>query len=74
MDKTVWSTQLTESLMWLVKAYGITLVAGLLLAVVLIKTTRWGQQFWQISHEFLSIKRSIKPTLLILVILGMMPG
>lgn len=70
MDKTVWSTQLTESLMWLVKAYGITLVAGLLLAVVLIKATRWGQQFWQISHEFLSIKRSIKPTLLILVILA----
>ncbi|MBY0345682.1 MAG: ABC transporter ATP-binding protein/permease [Neisseriaceae bacterium] len=70
MEKTVWATQLTESLMWLLKAYGITLSIGFLLAMVLIKTTRWGQQFWQISHEFLSIKRSIKPTLLILVILA----
>lgn len=70
MEKTIWSTQLAESLMWLVKAYGITLVMGLLLAVILIRTTRFGQQFWQISHEFLSIKRSIKPTLLILIILA----
>ena len=70
MEKTVWATQLTESLLWLLKAYGITLVVGLFLAAMLIKTTRFGQQFWQISHEFLSIKRCIKPTLLILVILA----
>ncbi len=53
--------ELLDSLLWIVKAMGITAIVFSLAVAILIRTTRWGRQFWVLAHEYLDPKRSLKP-------------
>jgi len=56
-----WSKVLIESGLWLLKAYVITLVASVAAAWCVIRFTRWGHQFWQLSKDYFSPRRSWRP-------------
>ncbi|MFD4183042.1 ABC transporter ATP-binding protein/permease [Rhodococcus sp. NPDC058514] len=48
----VWSDELVESLKWIVITFGITAVCFVVVAVLLLRHTRWGRQFWAISGDY----------------------
>ncbi|WP_443091171.1 ABC transporter ATP-binding protein/permease [Basfia succiniciproducens] len=56
-----YSQELLTSLLWIFKAIGITAVLFSLTVYVLVKTTRWGRQFWMLAAGYISPKRSKKP-------------
>jgi vitamin B12/bleomycin/antimicrobial peptide transport system ATP-binding/permease protein len=47
-----WSNELSESLKWIVVAFGITAVCFVIAAALLLRYTRWGRQFWKISGQY----------------------
>ena len=64
-----WNQAIQDSLRWLAVATPITSAGSLLAALLCIRFTRWGRQFWQISGPYLSPKRSWRPLLVLLVLL-----
>jgi len=60
--------ELITSLFWILKAIAITAIVFTIVLWFLVKTTRWGQQFWSLAHEYLSPKRSVKPLIYFVVI------
>lgn len=56
-----WSAQLIESALWIAKSLTITAVVFVIAMFIIIKSTRWGKQFWSMAHGYLSPKRSVKP-------------
>lgn len=58
-----WSKALQESLVWLAFASVITVVAFAAVAMLLVRFTRWGRQFWQLAGPFLHPRRSWRPLL-----------
>ncbi|WP_044469823.1 ABC transporter ATP-binding protein/permease [Mannheimia massilioguelmaensis] len=63
-----YSEELLTSLLWIIKAIGITAVIFSLTVYILIKTTRWARQFWALSASYLSPKRSLRPLIYFTVI------
>lgn len=63
-----YSQELLTSLLWIVKAIGITALFFTFIVWVLVKTTRWGHQFWLLARSYLSPKRSLKPLTYFVVI------
>lgn len=63
-----YSQELLTSLLWIVKAIGITALFFTFIVWVLVKTTRWGHQFWLLARGYLSPKRSLKPLTYFVVI------
>lgn len=63
-----YSQELLTSLLWIVKAIGITALFFIFIVWVLVKTTRWGHQFWLLARGYLSPKRSLKPLTYFVVI------
>ncbi|WP_273382117.1 ABC transporter ATP-binding protein/permease [Actinobacillus porcinus] len=63
-----YSQELLTSLLWIVKAIGITALFFTFIVWVLVKTTRWGHQFWLLARVYLSPKRSLKPLTYFVVI------
>lgn len=56
-----WKVALTESGMWLIKAYLLTLLVGTFVTWGLVRFTRWGNQFWRLTAVYFSPRRSWKP-------------
>ena len=52
MEQINWSTEWSASLWWLLRTFAITLVVFFLIAWLLVKRTRWGRQFWRLSHAY----------------------
>lgn len=63
-----WSQELIDSFFWIVKCLTITAIVFSFSMFVLIKTTRWARQFWQMAGGYLSPQNSIKPLLFFLLI------
>lgn len=64
-----WHQALQESLSWLAVASLITLVGFTAAAVLAVRFTRWGQQFWQLAGEYFNFRRSWRPLLVFALLL-----
>lgn len=64
-----WSKALQESLVWLAAASVITVVAFAAVALLLVRFTRWGRQFWQLAGPFLHPRNSWWPLLVFMLLL-----
>jgi len=64
-----WHAQLSASLIWLVEAFFIAAAASAALAAILVRTTRWGRQFWRLAWPYLTPRRSWRPLLAVCLIL-----
>lgn len=56
-----WKQALLESGIWLAQAYAVTLVAAVLAVWFLARRTVWGRQFWALSSDYFSPRRSWRP-------------
>ena len=63
-----YSQELLTSFIWILKAIGITAVVFSLVVWLLVKTTRWGHQFWLLARGYVSPKRSLKPVAYFVII------
>lgn len=64
-----WHQALQDSLHWLAGASLITLASCAAAAVLAVRFTRWGSQFWQIAGSYLSPKYSWHPLLVFALLL-----
>jgi putative ATP-binding cassette transporter len=64
-----WSKALQESLAWLAAASVITVVAFAAVALLVVRCTRWGRQFWQLAGPFLHPRNSWWPLLVFTLLL-----
>ena len=64
-----WHQALQESLSWLAIASFITFVGFTAAAILAIRYTRWGSQFWQLAGPYFSYKRSWRPLLVFALLL-----
>ncbi|MDH0645877.1 ABC transporter ATP-binding protein/permease [Pseudomonas sp. GD03858] len=64
-----WHQALQESLSWLAIASLITLVCFTAIAVLAVRCTRWGAQFWQLAGPYFSWRRSWRPVLVFALLL-----
>ncbi|MDR3659679.1 MAG: ABC transporter ATP-binding protein/permease [Mycobacterium sp.] len=55
-----WGSELTTSLLWIVKAWAIAAIATLLALVAIGRFTDWGRQFWRISGGYFLGRESVK--------------
>ncbi|MEQ6924984.1 ABC transporter ATP-binding protein/permease [Pseudomonas mosselii] len=58
-----WHQALQESLSWLAIASLVTLVCFTITALLAVRYTRWGAQFWQLAGPYFSLRRSRRPLL-----------
>ncbi|WP_236248526.1 ABC transporter ATP-binding protein/permease [Pseudomonas mosselii] len=58
-----WHQALQESLSWLAIASLVTLVCFTITALLAVRYTRWGAQFWQLAGPYFSLRRSWRPLL-----------
>ncbi|QLB12286.1 putative ATP-binding cassette transporter [Bisgaardia hudsonensis] len=56
-----WTEELVTSFFWILKNLFTTFIIFSLLIFVLVKTTKWGYQFWTLAKDFISPKRSSSP-------------
>ncbi|ODB40382.1 ABC transporter ATP-binding protein [Pseudomonas mosselii] len=56
-----WHQALQESLSWLAIASLVTLVCFTITALLAVRYTRWGAQFWQLAGPYFSLRRSWRP-------------
>lgn len=63
-----YNQELLNSLLWILKAIGVTSVVFSLTLWLLIKTTKWASQFWLLAKGYVSPKRSLKPLFYFVVI------
>jgi putative ATP-binding cassette transporter len=47
-----WAHELVTSLIWMSWVFPLTLVASTVIIGILLATTRWGREFWQVSGQF----------------------
>lgn len=47
-----WSHELVHSLVWLSWVFPLTLVASTIAIAILLASTKWGRQFWQVSGDY----------------------
>lgn len=64
----VWA-QLLDSAVWILLSYAGSIIFMLVAGLILIRTTRWGGQFWSIAKPHVDPRNSIKPLLLFLLLL-----
>ena len=64
-----WHQALQESLSWLAIASFITFVGFTATAILAVRCTRWGSQFWQLAGPYFSFRRSWRPTLVFALLL-----
>lgn len=56
-----WQQELIDSSLWLIKTLFLSALFFSLLMLLLVKFTRWGAQFWQISKAYFQPKQRIAP-------------
>ncbi|NIE77663.1 ABC transporter ATP-binding protein/permease [Pantoea sp. Ap-967] len=59
-----WHQALQESLSWLAIASFITLIGFTAAALLAVRYTRWGRQFWQVAGPYFTWRRSWRPLLM----------
>ncbi|MEV5836145.1 ABC transporter ATP-binding protein/permease [Nocardia sp. NPDC052112] len=64
-----WSDELAGSARWLLMAFPITVIAFLLVAVLLLRVTTWGQNFWTVTGEFFTGRTAVRAIPLVGVLL-----
>jgi len=47
-----WGNELAHSTLWILKVWGFCAASTLLVVVLLIRYTKWGQRFWRITGEY----------------------
>jgi len=47
-----WNAELSNSAWWLLRAYGITLIAFVAAIAAFARLTTWGRQFWELSGQY----------------------
>ena len=47
-----WGNEVVPSLLWILKAWGVSAVCVLIICVLLVRYTAWGRQFWRISGDY----------------------
>ncbi|MDO4430642.1 MAG: ABC transporter ATP-binding protein/permease [Lonepinella koalarum] len=63
-----YTQELLTSLGWIGKAMAITAVTFTMVVWLLVKSTRWAAQFWQLAEGYVSPKHSLKPIAYFMVI------
>lgn len=70
-----WGDALAESLKWIAWVWPLTIAVFLLIALIIIRFTQWGQQFWRISGGFFTgAERLAAWILLALLLLSVVCG
>lgn len=64
-----WYQEISKSLIWLAKAYSISLIGFVIIGFIIVKYSKWGRQFWRIGGHFFSPKRSWKPLIVCALLL-----
>lgn len=54
-----WGHELVPSLLWIFKAWAISGAAVLVVAVLIARYTTWGRQFWRITGDYFTGRRSL---------------
>ncbi|GAA4480816.1 ABC transporter ATP-binding protein/permease [Rhodococcus olei] len=66
-----WNNELWNSLRWTLEAFGISATCFAIIAVLLLRFTRWGRQFWRISGAYFTGRDSAPVYALMAVVLFM---
>ncbi|MGH3969244.1 MAG: SbmA/BacA-like family transporter, partial [Mycobacterium sp.] len=64
-----WSHELAPSLLWTLKAWGITVVCLLVVLTVVFRHTGWGRQFWRVTSKYFLDRASVRVWLMLGVLL-----
>jgi putative ATP-binding cassette transporter len=64
-----WSNELMGSVIWLAKAFGITLVGFFAVSALVARYTVWGRQFWRLAGPYFSRKHGWAPLLTLVLVL-----
>jgi putative ATP-binding cassette transporter len=73
LDSVDWSTEWLSSLLWILGVFVATVIVLGLVAVLILRLTTWGRQFWRLAGPFVRPRRgeraTWRPTVFILVML-----
>lgn len=58
-----WHQALQQSLSWLAIATGITFIGFAVCAILAVRHTQWGRQFWRLAGPYFNVRRSWRPLL-----------
>ncbi|MDT5134809.1 MAG: vitamin B12/bleomycin/antimicrobial peptide transport system ATP-binding/permease protein [Mycobacterium sp.] len=64
-----WGHELVPSLLWVVKAWAVSAVCLLIVAVLIARYTNWGRQFWRITGDYFRGRQSLPAWGLFIVLL-----
>jgi vitamin B12/bleomycin/antimicrobial peptide transport system ATP-binding/permease protein len=64
-----WGHELVDSLWWIARAWAISAVCVFVVLVVLRFTTQWGRQYWRITGDYFTGRRSVGVWLMLGVLL-----
>ncbi|MCW2651135.1 MAG: multidrug transporter ATP-binding protein [Mycobacterium sp.] len=64
-----WGHELVPSLLWVVKAWAVSAVCLLIVAVLIARYTDWGRQFWRITGDYFRGRQSLPAWGLFIVLL-----
>ncbi|MEI6251357.1 MAG: ABC transporter ATP-binding protein/permease [Mycobacteriaceae bacterium] len=53
-----WANEIPQSLLWTAKAWLITAVLTVIVLIMLARYTTWGRQFWRVTGDYFSGRRS----------------
>jgi putative ATP-binding cassette transporter len=54
-----WGNELVHSALWILKVWGVAAAVTLLIAVLLIRYTTWGQRFWRVTGDYFTGAKSV---------------
>ncbi|AGZ51203.1 ABC transporter ATP-binding protein/permease [Mycobacterium kansasii] len=54
-----WGHELVASLLWILQAWAVSGACLLVVAVLVVRFTRWGSQFWRITGEYYTGRHSV---------------
>lgn len=64
-----WSNELANSAIWLGSAFALSLAGVALATSLLVRFTKWGHQFWRISHDYFRGAGCVKPLFALAIII-----
>lgn len=64
-----WLQELQDSGLWILKSLVLSGILFSLAVLVLVKSTRWGHQFWLLARDYVDPRKNIKSLLFFLIIL-----
>jgi putative ATP-binding cassette transporter len=55
-----WGNELVHSALWILKVWGLAAAITLLVAMLLIRYTTWGQRFWRVTGDYFTGVKSVR--------------